>query len=92
MVRRLACLRKQRPACGADHPRLSWRGGRRTPRRGPRTPRINSGREPVHANWGESTMSEEGEKKPFDKFELCAALLLGLGAVGAAVVTAKPRR
>jgi hypothetical protein len=30
-------------------------------------------------------LSDEGEKKPFDKFELCAALLLGLGAVGAAV-------
>jgi hypothetical protein len=30
-------------------------------------------------------MSEENTKKPFDPFELCAALLLGLGAVGAAV-------
>lgn len=30
-------------------------------------------------------MSNEGERKPFDRFELCAALLLGLGAVGAAV-------
>lgn len=30
-------------------------------------------------------MSDEGDRKPFDRFELCAALLLGFGAVGAAV-------
>jgi hypothetical protein len=30
-------------------------------------------------------MSEDSSKNPFDRFELCAALLLGLGAVGAAV-------
>lgn len=34
---------------------------------------------------GEAILSDDNEKKPFDKFELCAALLLGLGAVGAAV-------
>jgi hypothetical protein len=30
-------------------------------------------------------MSDGEQTKPFDRFELCAALLLGLGAVGAAV-------
>lgn len=30
-------------------------------------------------------MSDDSGNKPFDRFELCAALLLGLGAVGAAV-------